>query len=116
MKKKQSGVVFCSVLLPGRNRRNLQANLFRVLLRDEIAKRTASVENITFRCAIYFYRNINVLASVESHSGIFQFVETDTKLSLHHKIKHLHTYGVFSDSDILLSIETSHHYSEFHPF
>ena len=114
MKKKQSGVVFCSVLLPGRIRRNLQANLFRVLLRDEIAKRTASVENITFRCAIYFYWNINVLASVESHSGIFQFVET--KLSLRHKIKHLHTYGVFSDSDILLSIETSHHYSEFHPF
>ena len=116
MKKKQSGVVFCSVLLPGRIRRNLQANLFRVLLRDEIAKRTASVENITFRCAISFHRNINVLDSVESHSGIFQFVETDTKLSLHHKIKHLHTYGVFSDSDILLSIETSHHYSEFHPF
>lgn len=76
---------FCSVLLSGRIRRNLQANLLRVLLRDEIAKRTASVENITFRCAIYFYRNINVLASVESHSGIFQSVETDTKLSLHHK-------------------------------
>lgn len=62
MKKKQSGVVFCSVLLPGRIRRNLQTNLFRVLLRDEIAKRTASVENITFRCAIYFHRNINALA------------------------------------------------------
>lgn len=59
MKKKQSGVVFCSVLLPGRIRRNLQTDLFRVLLRDEIAKRTASAENITFRCAIYFHRNIN---------------------------------------------------------
>lgn len=76
MKKKQSGVVFCSVSLPGRIRRNLQTNLFRVLLRDEIAKRTASVENITFRCAIYFHRNINVLASVESHSGIFNLLKS----------------------------------------
>ncbi len=93
MKKKQSGVVFVQFYCPEESAAIF--NLFRVLLRDEIAKRTASVENITFRCAIYFHRNINVLASVESHSGIFQFVETDTKLSLHHKIKHLHTYGVF---------------------
>lgn len=65
MKKKQSGVVFCSVLLSGRIRRNLQTNLLRVLLRDEIAKRTASVENITFRCAIFIYIN-----GAESRKGI----------------------------------------------
>ena len=76
MKKKQSGVVFCSVLLPGRIRRNLQTNLFRVLLRDEIAKRTTSVENITFRCAIYFHRNINQQPTHESHSGIFNLLKS----------------------------------------
>ena len=50
MKKKQSGVVFCSVLLPGRIRRNLQTNLFRVLLRDEIAKRTTWKELLMISC------------------------------------------------------------------